>query len=143
MEDETGSSPDLYSSIGEKTKPRYFYNSAASAFLLLGPSRFELAADRLKIRSAEIDKKRKHIFNHPRFWCFRNHASFTLFLHTLDRFRSWLRSFLIHQTSASGRHDDNGYELATTIQAYGLRQNCQMMVILSNTWRTPGLPRAE
>ncbi|MCB4787184.1 hypothetical protein LGR64_12945 [Delftia sp. Lp-1] len=57
MEDETGSSPDLYSSIGDKTKPRYFYNSAASAFLLVSPSRFELAINRLEIRSAEIDKK--------------------------------------------------------------------------------------
>jgi len=60
VEDETGSSPDLYSSIGEKTKPRYFYNSAASAFLLLGPSRFELATNRLEILSTEIDKKKTH-----------------------------------------------------------------------------------
>ena len=43
--------------LGMKRKPRYFYDSAASAFLLLGPSRFDLASNRLKIRSAEIDKK--------------------------------------------------------------------------------------
>ena len=38
-----------------KQKPRYLYDSAAWAYLLVGPARFELATNGLKVLFAQID----------------------------------------------------------------------------------------